>query len=761
MEDPQLIGTAGPQLDDSVEPYDDPLEHLHDELRWLGLVLLREVVRFRAAHPEPDSPEGFQGTYIADAAVDRLLLDALGDRGLAAERPGDVEIEDLTRAAALARATIARRLATSARAEAVLPLERLASRFALTAVDRAILVVACAPDLDRHHETIYAYLHDDLRMRRASPALALSLCAGSHEDHWRLRSRLAPDGALVRGGLVRLEGDGPFLSRSLRCDDRVVDELLDAPDRLDARLRPFASLRSPRRWPWRLARSHELEGRLAALGRIWAGRALRADTSVHPIAVIETARGSGLDDAALALASQLGRPLLTFDLEPMLAVEARAEEVVETLRREAILHGAVLALRDCDELARDGDGVRAARAAVGRLLREAPIPVVVLADDPAELARLLPGLSVLRIELPPSTARERRRLWNEALEREGLRANAQDVQGVARTFVLSPGQVERAAAGAGHHASIPEDGRWVTIDDLRTAARAESHQGLAALAQKIDPLYGWDDIVLPPATLRQLHEIADAVEYRPVVFGDWGFAGKLSRGKGLNVIFSGASGTGKTMAAEVIARELGLDLFQIDLATVISKYIGETEKNLKRIFREAEASNAIMFFDEADALFGKRSEVRDSHDRYANIEISYLLQLMEQYEGGGMAILATNLSKNVDDAFARRMNYAVEFPFPDARLREQIWARVLPARTPVADDVDVAYLAKQFELAGGNIRGAALGAAMLAAADGRVVRMAHVMLAVARQYQKLGKLPSQGEFGPWYASVLEQLAGGD
>src|SRR5262249_48319725 len=219
---------------------------------------------------------------------------------------------------------------------------------------------------------------------------------------------------------------------------------------------------------------------------------------------------------------------------------------------------------------------------------------------------------------------------------------------------------------------------------------------------------------------------------------------------------SGQSGTGKTMAAEVLARELGLDLYKIDLSTVVSKYIGETEKNLDRIFRAAQSSNAIIFFDEADALFGKRSEVKDAHDRYANIEVAYLLQKTEEYEG--FVILATNLILNIDDAFKRRMNYTVEFPFPDEHHRELLWRGMFPPQTPLAKDLNFTFLARQFPMSGGNIKNAALAAAFLAAAEDSTVQMRHLIESVAREWQKLGKLPSVADFKQYYKWALPQTS---
>jgi SpoVK/Ycf46/Vps4 family AAA+-type ATPase len=227
------------------------------------------------------------------------------------------------------------------------------------------------------------------------------------------------------------------------------------------------------------------------------------------------------------------------------------------------------------------------------------------------------------------------------------------------------------------------------------------------------------------------------------VYGEWGFDRKLSLGKGLNVLFSGPPGTGKTMGAEVIARELGLDLYRIDLSQVVSKYIGETEKNLDRIFNAAENSNAILFFDEADALFGKRSEVRDSHDRYANIEISYLLQKMEEYQG--VSMLATNLRQNLDEAFVRRLQAIIEFPFPNEEYRRKIWEGVFPAEAPLAEDVKFDLLAREVRLAGGNIKNMAVAAAFYAATDGDKIRMKHLVQAAHREHQKLARAWNESE----------------
>lgn len=263
------------------------------------------------------------------------------------------------------------------------------------------------------------------------------------------------------------------------------------------------------------------------------------------------------------------------------------------------------------------------------------------------------------------------------------------------------------------------------------------------MARKIKPRYAWDDIILPDDQRRILHEIVETVRGRPVVLEQWGVGRKLASSAAITVLFAGDPGTGKTMAAEVMANELKLDLYKIDLSTVVSKYIGETEKNLEKIFSEAESSNAILFFDEADAIFGKRSEVKDAHDRYANIEVSYLLQRMESYNG--VTILATNLRANLDDAFTRRLQFVIDFPFPEPADRLRIWQTLFPPDLPRTDELDFAPLAERFKLAGGNIRNVIVSAAYQAAANGGSVTMKHLLHGVRREMQKMGRLVSEGE----------------
>ena len=403
----------------------------------------------------------------------------------------------------------------------------------------------------------------------------------------------------------------------------------------------------------------------------------------------------------------MGRRLLVVDGERLINAEEMAfETAVRLILREALLQDAVLYWDGFDSLL--ADERLAWRSVLLRGLEEQPGLAILAGNSPWEPADVFQARPFVRVEFPRPAYRERLSLWQASLNGATPEDGEAGLPALATKFRFSGGQIRDAAATARNLARWRDpDGGRVTAADLQAACRLQSNRKLATLARKITPHYTWGDIVLPPDRLQQLREICNQLKYRARVYDEWGFDRKLSLGKGLNVLFAGPSGTGKTMAAEIMAGELGLDLYKIDLATVVSKYIGETEKNLARIFGEAETSNAILFFDEADALFGKRSEVRDSHDRYANIEISYLLQRMEEYDG--VAILATNLHKNMDEAFVRRMHFTVEFPFPDQTYRLRIWEKIWPAETPRAPGLDLDFMARRFEITGGSIRNIAAG----------------------------------------------------
>jgi SpoVK/Ycf46/Vps4 family AAA+-type ATPase len=461
----------------------------------------------------------------------------------------------------------------------------------------------------------------------------------------------------------------------------------------------------------------------------------RKDRDAHPLQIHLRS-----EDAAYARVLGLGIAgawkLHCLELDwRALAQTRNAHELLRLAFREAWLRRLALHIRRIDE--QSGEELARCRDVLYSELACAPSLVILSGHKSWELVGNEPS-RVVTVDCRGLDETGRRECWEHALRRAHIAMDCRLSAALAQRFDLAATQIESAVMAA--KSSVQEcaasDGS-VVREALFAAARAQTRQRLASLALQIPVRHRWDEIVLPGDAVVQLREICCRVTGRSRVMGEWGFDDKLSLGKGTSVLFSGPSGTGKTMAAEIVAAEVGLDLFKVDLASVVSKYIGETEQNLEKIFAAADGANAIMMFDEADALFGKRSEVRDSHDRYANLEISYLLQRIERYRG--IAILTTNLRQNLDEAFLRRLAFVVNFPFPDVADRERIWRRIWPSATPVADDVDFGYLASTFKLSGGNIKNVALAAAFLAANDGDVVTMAHLLHATRREYQKSGK----------------------
>jgi hypothetical protein len=689
------------------------LSHLLGRLGVIEARVRLTVAARREDDPNADDP--FRGLYLSDEQVDRLLSGA-----------GTVVVLDEATADHLARIEAEADAAEAAGAS--LRLRSLARDFGLAPLDVELLLVAVAPDLDSRFERLYGYLHDDVTRRRASVGLALEL-TGLPPAAGVARQRLTPSGPLVAAGLVTVDKpDRPFLTRSLSVPDRVTAHLLgdDSDDHdLLHLLSPATADAAPD--PSGLARALRAGARLCYLR--------------------EKPGSSGRNLAAAGLAAA-GRPVVTLDLG-RLGPNEDPLAVARIAMRDARLRGAGLVAGPIEALADRAVGaVRAfadPAAAAPDADAELAAPVILIGRRSWEpsWSRDVPVL----LDVDPPTSVDRADLWRSTLNGS---AGGLDPAEVTQHFRLTPEQVTRAARAARLQAVAA--GTDLGMEHLRSGARAQNAAGLENLAKRIVPRVGWDDLVLPEATLHGLQELASRARNRERVIDEWGMRPGGGRGRGITGLFAGDSGTGKTMSAEVIAGVLGLDLYSINLATVVDKYVGETEKNLERIFSEADGINGVLLFDEADAIFGKRSEVRDAHDRYANIETAYLLQRMESFDG--LALLSTNLRANLDDAFARRLDAVIDFPLPDPDFRELLWERCLGPDVPRGDDVDLHFAAQRFELSGGNIRSIAVTAAYFAAETGKPVGMLELMRATQREYRKLGRLCVESEFGPWYSLVV-------
>lgn len=721
-----------------MEPYTDNLQHILAEVERIDVLIRAQVLRARQLHA---TDEHFQGLYVSEQEIDSLLSEPAGlphwatDAALPSLGHLSAALEEM--------ATInAQRGAESRRLGVTLRLDELARRFQLSPFALDVLLVCLAPEIDLRYERLFGYLQDDITKRRPSVDLALNLLTPSLARKLAERSHFLPDSPLCRHHILTLFEDpaypqAPLLGRSLKLDRRIVDYLLGA-DEVDERLRPFVRMERVEAKSTSLSLAHDVTDRLVVLAR------QHVDTQAPLIFYFHGPVGVGKQHVAGMLCREVEQPLLVVDGERVLnASELDFAFATRLIVREALLQGAVLYWNDFNALlAADHP---ASRDTLLRILAEQPMRSILSGDTAWEPAHENGELPFIQVGFRRPSYRQRCELWPQLLQGDLPLDAGIDTDVLAGQFRFTAGEMLAAAATARNLARRRNPHQpQVSQDDLHAACRLQSNRKLAELARKITPHYGWDEIVLPADRIQQLREIVSQVKHRGRVYEEWGFDRKLAMGKGLNVLFAGPSGTGKTMAADIMAGELRLDLYKIDLSSVVSKYIGETEKNLARIFQEAETSNAILFFDEADALFGKRSEVRDSHDRYANIEISYLLQRMEEYDG--MVILASNLHKNMDDAFVRRMHFTVEFPFPNEKQRLRIWEKIWPAETPLSPTLDLDYMARRFEMAGGNIRNIALAAAFFAADDDAIVNMPHLIRAVQREYQKMGKVVINGEF---------------
>jgi hypothetical protein len=589
------------------------------------------------------------------------------------------------------------------------PLDALTTCFSLTPFERDLVLLTAAQELESTTAARCAAACGD--PERAFPTFSLALAALA-EPHW---SALTPIAPLRRWRIVELDDAAGLTTTRLRLDERILHFLLGSPY-LDARLHGQLR-RTP--VPEALTPSYDLAANRLAEG--WTNGAL-----------VEVTGGDlrSRADLGAAAAARSGLGLYSMSAEDVPTDPAERDRLSRLWQREAILLPAAL-LVEAGELDRDQ------RAATEAFLAGAAVPVVVSSEDPLRSERTYGA----RVTVPRLDDEEQLGLWAGAFEEIDL--DVGELRSLVAQFQLPPHVVRSAAATVRRR--LPHEDE---LDAAQLAWRAgldEARIGMDELGRRIEPQAGWDDLVLHERQTGVLREIVAHVRQRATVHQEWGFGATLRRGLGVTAMFAGGSGTGKTLAAEVMAKELGLDLFVIDLSQVVSKYIGETEKNLRRVFDAAERGGALLLFDEADALFGKRSEVKDSHDRYANLEVSYLLMRMEAYRG--LAVLTTNMKNALDTAFLRRIRFVVDFPFPAEDERAEIWRRVLPPQAPVKD-IDPSLLA-QLTVAGGSIRNIALSGAFLAAEEGDRLQMRHMLAAARTEYLKLERSLTPTEVRGW------------
>ncbi|MDX1546711.1 MAG: ATP-binding protein [Rhodothermales bacterium] len=604
-----------------------------------------------------------------------------------------------------------------AEAAALLPapaaLDTVCGAFNLSPFERSVLVLCAGVEL----EASFAALVGSMPQGGEAPTFALALAA-LPEAHW---SALTPGAPLRRWRLVEVGTGARLVESPLRIDERVLHYLAGLYS-LDAHLAGFVE-------PVPFEDGHlapSQEALAEAVAAVWRGV-----EGPMPVVQLTGAAAAGKRAVAAAATARLGLRLHVLPAHALPAGPHDLDVLMRLWEREAVLSRSAL-LIDADAAA---SGEARPEPRLVQFLQTTGGALFVATPE----RLLLDHRPSVTFEPGKPSAAEQRTLWSTFLEDRAAALNGH-IDRLAGHFDLTPAAIEAAC----RLAAATEDAGDLG-GRLWEACRTQARPRLADLAERIEPAATWDDLVLPALQAQTLREVAVHVRRRMTVYEAWGFGARSARGLGISALFAGPSGTGKTMAAEVLAHDLHLDLYRIDLSRVVSKYIGETEKNLARVFDAAEAGGAILLFDEADALFGKRSEVKDSHDRYANIEVSYLLQRMEAYRG--LAILTTNLKSALDDAFLRRLRFVVTFPFPAAEQRAAIWARIFPAQTPT-HGLDPAKLAR-LNVTGGNIRNIALGAAFLAAEEGTPVGMAHLLRAARTEYAKLERPLTDAEIRGW------------
>jgi hypothetical protein len=759
-----------------VCPYESSRDHLWHELERIDQLIRAQTLRWRKTIGASKSAEFWGMVHVTEAEVEAFLQSSFVPPGVL---PPELETEmsKFWRSAeAISQEIVERQSCTPETTS--LRLRRLQALFNLSGAECDVILICLLSELDSRYRRLFGYLQDDAS--RTQPCIELVLQV---LHPWRLpdfgRSLFDPGSRLFLNQLlVWPEGAHslePLQMRPLRVDDRITRYLLED-DTLDGRLLEFTAPMNSVAWDTLQRDPAEIK-KLQSLAEWYESQKRNnrnnrnSNNDEHSRGAtffLRGAYGSGRSAAAAAICSAAGILLLSVDVEKALKSSLGWKQAVDLVFREALLQDAALYWSKCDALLSPLDA--AATNYWNYLIHAAedfPGLCFLAAETIWDPAGRFRGKPFLRLEFPAPNYDLRRRLWEAHLPEQRRFANPHIDrsalgEALANSFQITEGQVLDVLGSAWSQAihRSPENPRLIP-EDLYEGCRRQSSRHLGAFAKRIEPRteLNFDDLVLPAISRKQLEDLRSRMRHQNRVYSGLGFERRLSLGKGLIALFTGSTGTGKTMAAELLAREQGVDLYKVDLSAVVSKYVGETEKNLKQVFAEAEDANAIIFFDEADALFGKRGEVKEARDRWANIEVNYLLQRVEEY--AGVVIMASNLRQNIDEAFVRRIHMMVEFPAPAAEARFKIWCGMFPQNIQRPNDEDIQSVATRFPLVGRSIKNVVIDAAFHAIAEGRsdkqlTITMQHLVTAIAAEYQKLGKPITKGDFGETFYSWIEQ-----
>ena len=764
-----------------AEYYQSDLEYLMDELARLDLLLLQLRASKTTANRRADDP--FCGLYVSDSEAEALLenresmINAKGKLTNYSERILTKELE------------IQQKVLKTMELGMEPRLFRVARCFALNRLEVDTILICAASELDPKYERLYGYLQDDLTRKYPSVGMVVELLCRTVEDMITSRRFFLPTATLLQKGILEFAADRddlPKIATALKLKPNFLSYIMGEDDdgcgqdrsgELSECMRianeDFASWEPDSEEPEckadmdckgdldcrgsEFGEGENLPGLIESLKipekiRSSAENLIRylKREGGRGLCILQGPYGSGKKEVADAICDSIGIGIITIDLSPLVSDSTDIADLLSWPLQKAVLDSRAVFITGLDLLQANDPRAQQIKAGLEKAISSFPGFVILSCLSSIELAREIQR-NAFTIVMPVPELPDRRSMWLQELDGQ---LEAKDIDELASKFVFTSGQI-RDAVSAARNIAVLEGSDCLRKDHIYQGSREQASRKLSALSTRINTGMNSAELVLPEDKMAQLSDVKNFIRNKGAVYYDWGFGRKLSLGKGMNILFSGSSGTGKTLAAGILARDLGLEIYKVDLSTVVSKYIGETEKNINKIFGEAREINAILFFDEADAIFGKRSEVKDSHDRYANIEVSYLLQKMEEHEG--IVIMATNLSNNIDDAFVRRMHFIVEFPFPDEAGRLRIWKSLLPSEAPLSEDVDFQFLASHFKLAGGNIKNILMAAAFMAAESTGIINMEHIIKATVNEYKKVGLICSQSDFGKYYHLVSKKI----
>lgn len=612
----------------------------------------------------------------------------------------------------------------------------LTKLFGLTPFEQNMVIICLSHELSEKYEKTFLSLEVNHGSPRPTKDLIIKLLCPEADDQFKARAYFRPGATVFSTGIVE-ECVGPSLSDNniehtyYKIDQRILDFIMGF-ENMDTRLNGVVEILTPTDDIDLLLIEEETKTKLKNLitHEIIESRG----TSRRLVLSLYGSHGRGKKELALSLCKMLHCNLLSIDCNLFSGANEEFEGIIRIAFREGLLQ-AGLFFYNFDNF--QEDKLNSFLRKIALINKEFGWLTFFGSEEPLQLDRFFQDTVTRSIHIPPASLPIRKKAWKHFLERADIDFKNHWPGKLAVQSHLSYPQIQKAVTSAILKVSMIDNSSKVSLEDLERAARGQYIHKLDQLARKVVPQNQWEEIILPENTKGQLTEICTWVKHRHQVLEEWGYGSKFSYGNGINALFHGPSGTGKTMAATALAGKTGLDLYRIDLSALVSKYIGETEKNLSALFKEAAKCHAILFFDEADALFAKRTDISDAHDRYSNMETSYLLQKIEEYEG--VTILSSNLKQNIDQAFLRRIQFLIEFSFPDKISRLEIWKNNHPKQAPLADDIDFKFLAENFSLSGGNIKNILLNGAYLAAENGSEIKMEHLLKATKREYEKIGK----------------------